>query len=92
MRNKARAGGETEGGAVSARTEILPQSLLEAAGTSLYPKGCCSLLRAHAGTGEKREEEGVAEQSCGGTDRYRPRPLHLLRCGEVEDSCVIEGV
>lgn len=34
----------------------------------------------------------MAEQSCGGTDRYRPRPLHLLRCGEVEDSCVIEGV
>lgn len=39
-------------------SETLPQPLLEAAGTPLYPKGCCSLLRAHTGTGEKREEEG----------------------------------
>lgn len=30
-----------------------------------------------------RRKEGVAEQSCGGTDRYRPRPLHLSCCGEV---------
>lgn len=50
-------------------------------GTSLCPKGCCSLLRAHTGTGEKREEEGAAEQSCGGSTATAPDPCTSRAAG-----------
>lgn len=71
---------------------ILPQPLLEAAGHVTTPQGMLQPAQSpHRYRGEV-EEEGAAEQSCGGTDRYRPSPLHLSRCGDVEDSCVKEGI
>jgi len=43
-------------------------------GTSPHPKGCCSLLRAHTGTGEKWRRKERPSRAVGGLTATAPHP------------------
>ncbi len=44
-------------------------------GTSPHPKGCCSLLRAHTGTGEKWRRKERPSRAVGGLTAIAPVPV-----------------